>query len=315
MYFCHGKLMTFKQVCAKAIELHEIYGYQDPECGRIIATQECDGHIPALGYGGANSVTPTQSANSMSPAQNNMAAGINNNMGFTQGGPVTPTKDAQGNPILFGPFNTSGGTIGSGQGFYTDSSSPTPFGMGRNMNMTSPVYKSSNAYMTPPDFSSPIKYGKKATVDFDTYLVDKGVGNTGGSMGSGAGKTQAFDAAAYSHHVLAGPVTAHAGKNSGSSMGTGHVANMPNDIFAGNIWNGNSGNAASGPDLGSSATTKDSTVAQDTPTAPQSSTSDLKQAQEPAVDDHNDLHFDAQFDEFLEFASDGSDGEEAAFPN
>lgn len=307
--------MTFKQVCAKAIELHGIFGYQDPECGRIIATHECDGHIPAMGYGGAMS---------MAPAQNNIAAGINNNMVFTQTGPVTPTKSPQGNPILFGPFNNSGGMIGSGHGFNTDSSSPTPFGMGGNM--TSPLNcKSSNAYTTPPDFNDPIEYSKKAMDDFHTHLFDKGVGhtghahlgvgNTGGGMGSGAGKTKAFDAAAYSHQVLAGPVTAHAGQSSGSSMGTGNVANMPNDVFAGNIWNGNSGNAGSGADLGSSAMTKDLTVAQDTPTASQTSTSDLKQAEEPVVDDHNDLHFDAQFDSFLDFPGDGSDNEEAAFPN
>jgi hypothetical protein len=326
VYFVDGELLSYKQVCAKAIRLYQYYGIHDHECGRIIVEHGRNGAPPPLGhfqYGNFEhpiahyphlhrpvAQGPTGATNTMSPFQTNLGTGFNNdNTGYNQPAPVSPTGNAYSHVGFFGPHNDAGGRGGSGHGFNCDFSSPTDFNPGGSMSSATD-YKSPAKYKPPTDYNYPFNYKSLADLpnhenddlpldDFPGYKMDLNMlGNAGAGMSSSAGNNQAFNTATYSRHMTTGQVKTRAGDNSGSFVSVNDAGNMSNNPFARNFsdTDGRNLGSVSGPSL--STSTKNTGGSQDSSTSDHRSTSVLTPSSEPAMHDQDGRQLDEQIDIF-----------------
>jgi hypothetical protein len=304
--------MTYTQVCARAVEFHQLSGgYHDPECARIINNHAYNGQPPALGPFGVNNFNHPipQYGNSYQPLgtsfADNQGLGTNNvNTGYEQSVPVTPTGHAQATlGGLFGSHGNAAANMGSGPGIKFDYNSP-------------PAYNPGGRMSGPYDYKTPAK--TKAGVDFTTPTKCKSVLDTaydsnndlprdmfsdykvnmnshklpGVSAGMTTGNNPGFNTTAYARHMEADHSKVYTGSSSTDAATADNIGDLFNNPFGRNLSASDASNLGSVAGPSSSASNNDIASPQDTATAGYSSSA-LAPSPAPVAGD-----LDERFDPF-----------------
>ncbi|KAB5585964.1 hypothetical protein GE09DRAFT_1234777 [Coniochaeta sp. 2T2.1] len=272
MYWVHGSAMTYKQVCARAVEIQHKYGYQDPECGRIIADHNRLGAVPPLGHFHVNNFEhpPSLYPELYRPekggvlntvhSRNNLVRlqdiSGNNDSGYTsfdQASPTTPRKHigsgffaSEGNPaIKASPSNGDALTFNS----------PIAYNPGGRRSFAND-YKSSRMYKSAADCKA--ENDDLHADPFDNMVLQGDIRNSPKSGDDRVTFTDAtsevvqggFDAGAYARQHVAAVSGTHVENPFASTQPTrttGHVSSVSASCAEGNRMSSIRGTSSDNP--------------------------------------------------------------------
>ena len=300
MYFVHGQYMNYTQVCARAVQLYNFTGYQDPECARIIAHHSSEGQNMAFGDFQVNNFdhpireNPRQYRQldgapvDVLPFADYPGLGLNHdNLGFDHSDPATPTRHGQTNLGGFmGQDSNTAGRLGYGHGIKHDLTFTSPAAFNPGGRMSQP-----NDYRTPDKPKSSASFGTPGVEHNDMRINPFGVVG----MGAGDGSSQGFNDNAYSRHLAATEAAI------GNSPGANNVGNRSHVGSARNNMISGAGNVGRFTGPGSSASANEMTSPQDTFMAGRSSSNAASSPAPGAAD--KDAHL---MSTYLTTSDDGS---------